>query len=352
LFMRDEGTKQKLTYADSGVDIQAGNEAVEQIKALARRTFNKQVLTGIGSFGGLFQPDFSGIKNPVLISSTDSVGTKLKLAFMMNKHDTVGEDLVNHCVNDIFVHGAMPLFFLDYIGAHKVEPAIMAEVVSGVSRACRNVGAALIGGETAELPEFYQPGEYDLVGFIVGVVAREDLIDGSAITEGDICLGLPSSGLHTNGYTLARKVVFEIAGLKPDNTVAELKATIGETLLAVHRCYAPVVAPLFGKYRIHGMAHITGGGIPGNLKRVLPEQLDAEINLGSWPVPPIFDFLRKTGNLDSDDMYSAFNMGIGFILVVAEQDADKISDELKRTGETVYRIGVIKRGGGEVKLVG
>jgi len=344
--------KNTITYAGSGVDIKAGDKAVERIKKLARETFNSQVLTEIGSFGGFFKPDLVGIKNPVFISSTDSVGTKLKLAFMTNKHDTVGEDLVNHCVNDILVHGAKPLFFLDYIAVGKLKPEVVAEVVFGISRACKATGTALIGGETAELPGFYHPGEYDLVGFVVGMVDQSKIIDGSAIQSGDVCLGLPSNGLHTNGYTLARKVAFEIAGLKPSDMIEELGTTIDKALMEIHRCYAPVVRPLLEKYNIHGMAHITGGGIPGNLKRVLPSSLEAVITKGSWPVLPIFDYLKKVGNIDPGDTYSTFNMGIGFILVVAEQDADEIIKDLKEAGETAYHIGEIKRGKGTVKLVG
>ncbi len=350
--MSDKGAKRTLTYAASGVDIKAGDEAVERIKELARQTFNKHVLSEIGAFGGFFKPDFTGVNNPVFVSSTDSVGTKLKLAFMTNKHDTVGEDIVNHCVNDILVHGARSLFFLDYIGANKVDPDVIAEVVSGLSRACRSAGVALIGGETAELTDLYQPGEYDLAGFIVGIVDQSKIMDGSAIREGDVCIGLPSSGLHTNGYTLARKVVFEIAGLKPHDIVSELKGTIAQALMKVHRCYAPIVFPLLEKYSIHGMAHITGSGIPGNLKRILPKTLDAEIIKDSWPMLPIFEYLKKVGNIDPDDMYTTFNMGVGFILVVSRQDADTIINELKKAGESGYRIGSITSGKGEVRLVG
>jgi len=350
--MPKKDAKDTITYADSGVDIKAGEEAVERIKELARQTFNSQVLTGIGAFGGFFKPDFAGIKKPVLVSSTDSVGTKLKLAFMTNRHDTVGEDLVNHCINDILVHGAKPLFFLDYIGVWKLKPEVIAEVVSGVARGCKNAGVALIGGETAELPDFYHPEEYDLVGFVVGMVDQDKIIDGSAIQAGDVCLGLPSNGLHTNGYTLARKVAYEIAGLKPGDMIDELGTTIDKALLSVHRCYAPLVLPLLEKFSIHGMAHITGGGIEGNLKRVLPDNVDAEIVKGSWPVLPIFDYLKKVGNIDPEDIYATFNMGIGFIMVVGEQDVDKIINDLKKVGETAYRIGEIKPGKGVVKLLG
>jgi phosphoribosylformylglycinamidine cyclo-ligase len=349
--MSGKRSKEALTYADAGVDIKVGDEAVERIKKLAQETFNKQVLTGLGASGGFFKPDLSGVKNPVFISSTDSVGTKLKLAFMTDRHDTVGADLVNHCINDILVHGARPLFFLDYIGVGKLEPAVIEEVVSGLTRACKTAGVALIGGEMAELPDFYQPGEYDLVGFVVGMVNQDKIVNGSTIRSGDVCIGLPSSGLHTNGYTLARKVAFEIAGLKPGDTVDELGTTIDKALMEIHRCYAPIIQPLLDKYDVHGMAHITGGGIPGNLRRVLPAGVDAEIKSGSWPVLPIFDYLERAGNIDPDDMFTTFNMGVGFILVVAEQDADAVVDDLKKAGETAYRIGRIVDGSGKVRLV-
>ncbi|MFQ5452954.1 MAG: phosphoribosylformylglycinamidine cyclo-ligase [Candidatus Zixiibacteriota bacterium] len=341
----------KITYADSGVNVKAGEEAVEKIKQMAASTFNSQVLTGLGAFGGFFKPDLSAYKEPVFISSTDSVGTKLKLAFMTKRHNTVGEDLVNHCINDILVHGATPLFFLDYIALPKVKPQIVSEIVEGLARGCKNGGAALIGGETAELPDFYQPDEYDLVGFVVGVVEQSNIINGTAIKEGDICLGLPSSGLHTNGYTLARKVAFEIASLKPDDYIDELQMTIAEALIQVHRCYAPIVYPLLDKFNIHGMAHITGGGIPGNLIRIMPEGLKAEIDKSSWQGLPIFEYLKKIGNIDPDDIYSAFNMGIGYILVVDKKDADDIISALTSINEKVYPIGSINKGKRAVNLV-
>ncbi len=349
--MTDHKSKQGLTYADSGVDISAGEEAVDRIKSLAKSTFNENVLSGIGSFGGCFRADFGTIAKPVLISSTDSVGTKLKIPFMTGIHNTVGEDLVNHCVDDILVMGARPLFFLDYIGIGKLDPSVVEQLVEGLARGCRNVGMALVGGETAELTDLYQPGEYDLAGFIVGVVDEDKTINGSAIEPGDICLGLPSNGLHTNGYTLARKVAFEVAGLKADDFVDELGMTIAEALMQVHICYAPTVLPLLEKFNIHGMAHITGGGIPGNLVRVLPENCTATIDKKSWPNVPIFEFLKKAGNIDQDDIYSAFNMGIGFILVVPEEEADRISDELKAQDQAVYRIGQILTGEKRVTLI-
>lgn len=348
--MNKSDKKQGLTYAESGVNIAAGDEVVERIKKYARSTFNDQVLSDLGAFGGLFKPDLSHIKQPVLVSSTDSVGTKLKLAFMTNKHDTVGEDLVNHCINDILVQGAKSLFFLDYIGVGHIEPEIMAELVSGVCRGCRNNGVALVGGETAELPDFYQPGEYDIAGFIVGMVDQDNIVDGKKIRPGQVCLGLPSNGLHTNGYTLARKVAFEIAGLKPGEFVDKLGMTIDEALMQVHRCYAPIVFELMKKFEIKGMAHITGGGLQGNLNRVLPNNCNAQISKATWPVLPIFDFLKEKGNIDPDDIYSAFNMGIGYVLVVDESDANNIEKALTNMKEKVYRIGSIIEGTGKVIL--
>lgn len=349
--MSENKPKQKLTYAESGVDVKAGEDAVNRIKEMAASTFNEQVLTGLGAFGGFFKPNLAGIKQPVFISSTDSVGTKLKIAFRLRKHTTIGECLVNHCINDILVHSAKGLFFLDYIGVGKLKQEIITDVIEGISRACRNNGVALIGGEMAELPDFYQPGEYDLVGFVLGMVDQDKIINGSTIKEGDICLGLPSTGLHTNGYTLARKVAFEIAGLVPEEFISELNTTIGNALLAVHRCYATVIHPLLDKFEIHGMAHITGGGIPGNLKRVLPEGLSAYIDKGSWDAVPIFEFLKRIGNIDPDDIYSAFNMGIGYIIVTDKENADGIIEDLNNKGETVYTIGEIKKGNKTVKLV-
>ncbi len=349
--MAKSPSKPKLDYAAAGVDIKAGEEAVERIKELARKTFNPCVLSDIGSFGGFFKPDFSGVARPVFISSTDSVGTKVKLAFMTDKHDTVGEDLVNHCVNDILVHGARGLFFLDYIGTSKLRPTVIAELIEGLSRACGNNDMALLGGETAEMPDLYQPGEYDLAGFIVGMVDQDRIVNGTTIADGDVCIGLASSGLHTNGYSLARKIAFELAGLKVGQEIPELGMTVDEALMKVHRCYASLIHPLLGRFEIGGMAHITGGGIPGNLKRIIPEGLSAEIGIGSWPVLPVFDWLRKTGDIAEVDMFDAFNMGIGYILVVREADADTLVEQLGEVGETAYRIGKVKTGTPKVRLV-
>lgn len=349
--MSENNPNKKMTYADSGVDVKAGEEAVNRIKEMAASTFNEQVLTGLGAFGGFFKPDLTGVKQPVFISSTDSVGTKLKVAFKLNKHTTIGECLVNHCINDILVHSAKALFFLDYIGVGKIKQEVITDIIEGISRGCRNNSVALIGGEMAELPDFYQPGEYDLVGFVMGMVDQDKIVNGSTIKEGDICLGLPSTGLHTNGYTLARKVAFEIAGLAAEEFVGELNTTIGDALLKVHRCYAPVIHPLLDIYNIHGMAHITGGGIPGNLKRILPDGLSAYINKDSWEAVPIFEFLRQAGDIDPFDIYSAFNMGIGYIIVTDKENAEGIIEELKSKNETVYTIGEIKVGDKTVKLV-
>jgi phosphoribosylformylglycinamidine cyclo-ligase len=338
--------KPLVTYADSGVNIAAGDNTVERIKRLAASTYDRRVLQGIGAFGGFFKPDLKGIKDPVLVSSTDGVGTKLKLAFMTGRHDTIGEDLVNHCVNDILVHGARPLFFLDYIATGKLEPKVVAEIVSGMSRGCRNHKMALLGGETAEMPDFYKPAEYDVAGFIVGIVEQKKIINGSTIKSGDVVLGLPSSGLHTNGYSLARKVVFDIAGLSHNDVIKELNSTIADALLRVHRSYFLSIFPLLTKFEIHGMAHITGGGISGNLVRILPKKVDARIELSSWKVPPLFNWLGEAGNLDKDDMYKAFNMGIGYIIVADEKNAAKI----KKSIETVYQIGRIVKGTGKVIL--
>jgi len=345
--MPAKSNKVKVTYADSGVDIAAGESAVERIKKLAAGTYDQRVLQGIGSFGGFFKPDLKGIKNPVLVSSADGVGTKLKLAFMTGRHDTIGEDLVNHCVNDILVHGARPLFFLDYIATGKLEPKIIAEIVSGMSRGCKNHQMALLGGETAEMPDFYKPAEYDVAGFIVGLVDEQKIINGSAIVEGDVVLGLPSTGLHTNGYSLARKVVFDVAGLKPNDQVKELNSTVSAALMKVHLSYFLLIFPLLDKCDIHGMAHITGGGIPGNLNRILPKNLDAEVDTRSWKTPPLFEWLKRTGNLDEEDIYRAFNMGIGFIIVTDKRNAEKI----RLAGGIFHTIGRVVKGSGKVKLV-
>jgi phosphoribosylformylglycinamidine cyclo-ligase len=340
----------KLTYKDSGVDISAGDRAKERIKKLAKSTFNPRVLRGIGGFGGFFSLRGFKYKDPVFISSVDSVGTKLKVAFMMKKHDTVGQDIVNHCVNDILVHGARPLFFLDYIGIGKLDPKVVEQIVKGLSVACKKSGCALVGGETAELPQFYNKGEYDLVGCIVGVVEKKKIIDGSGIRPGDQIIGLRSDGLHTNGYSLARNVLFGRAGLSVNRHVKGLKGTVGKELLKVHRCYAPSVLSLLEKFRIKAIAHITGGGIQGNLRRVLPGHCDAHILADLWKVPPVFRIIQSLGNIDTDEMFKVFNMGIGLILVVPRTQTELVLKQLSSVGESPYWIGSITQGRGEVIL--
>ncbi|SYZ72758.1 Phosphoribosylformylglycinamidine cyclo-ligase [Candidatus Zixiibacteriota bacterium] len=352
IFRLNNMKNKKIDYASAGVDIAAADRAKEKIKVLARSTFNDSVLSEIGAFGGFFRPNLKQYEEPVFISSTDGVGTKLKIAFMTGRHNTVGEDLVNHCINDILVHGAGPLFFLDYIATGKLEPEMVAQIVEGLARGCKNAGMALVGGETAEMPDFYAPGEYDLAGFIVGIVDRNKIINGQNIKPGDIAIGLPSTGLHTNGYSLARKVIFEIGGMKPDDRIPEWGQTIGESLLATHRSYLKPVMAVLEKVGIKGMAHITGGGIPGNLNRILPEEIDAVIDKKSWERLPIFDFIKRTGSIEEDDMYPAFNMGIGFILVTAPEDADQVCDILKIIGEKPYIIGKMVKGEKKVVLKG
>lgn len=336
--------KGKLNYAASGVNIAAADAAKERIKKLARDTFNDSVLSEIGSFGGFFKPELGGLKSPVLISSADGVGTKLRLAFMCGRHNTVGEDLVNHCVNDILVHGAKPLFFLDYIATGKLDPEVVAEIIEGLARGCRNAGMALLGGETAEMPSFYSGGDYDLAGFIVGLVDQSKIINGSEIEEGDIILGLASNGLHTNGYSLARKVIFEIAGMKFTDNVDSLGMTVGDALLMTHKSYLKAIWSLINDFEVRGMAHITGGGIAGNFIRILPEGKRAVIRKGTWNIKPIFDFIQKTGSIADEDMFEAFNMGIGYIVVVSENVVANAVESLKASGELPYIIGKIEKG--------
>jgi phosphoribosylformylglycinamidine cyclo-ligase len=322
-----------MDYKQAGVDIEAGNEVVRRIRSLARGTFTPGVLSEIGSFGGLFRLDASGVQDPVLVASADGVGTKLRVAFLARVHRTIGIDLVNHCVNDILVQGAQPLFFLDYLATGRLDPDVAVQVVEGLSAACRSNGCALLGGETAEMPGFYADGEYDLAGFIVGAVARERLIDGRAITPGDVLIGLPSSGLHTNGYSLARRIVFDLAGLQVGSHVAELGTTAGAALLEPHRSYLPIVRPMLSSGLITGMAHITGGGITDNLPRILPEGTGAVIDRGTWDVPPLFRWLQRTGNVPDDDMFRTFNMGIGLIVACTASAADRLVNEFGAAGE-------------------
>jgi phosphoribosylformylglycinamidine cyclo-ligase len=337
--------KKKKAYARAGVDVDLGNLVKGRIQTLVKSTHGPEVLGKIGGFGGLFAPNFSGMREPVLVASVDGVGTKLKVAFAMNRHDTVGADLVNHCVNDIAVLGARPLFFLDYIGAEKLDPHVFDQLLSGFTNACRDAGCALIGGETAQMPGMYRKGEYDLAGCIVGAVDRAKMIDGSKIRPGDVLLGLPSNGLHTNGYSLARKVLFEQLRLKPDGRIPELNHSLGEELLKVHKNYQPVIAKLPAGV-IHGLAHITGGGLIDNLPRVLPRGCDAVIETKNWVVPPIFRFLEQQGKIDRKEMYQVFNMGIGMVAIVSEKESDKAARILK-----AKRIGTIVKGKGTTRLV-
>jgi phosphoribosylformylglycinamidine cyclo-ligase len=328
------------TYRDAGVDIDAGERAVQLMKAHVRRTFTPSVLADLGSFGAMFAPDFTGIAQPVLVASADGVGTKVKVAIATGRHTTVGQDLVNHCINDILVQGARPLFFLDYYAVGKLDPLVAAQVVEGLSIACAAAGCALIGGETAEMPDLYTPGEYDLAGFIVGLVDRGKVLTGAEIRPGDAVLGLASNGLHTNGYTLARKLMFEVAGHAPDDMLPWGR-TVADELLRVHRCYAPAILPLLADNLILGMAHITGGGLPGNLVRSLPEGCRAVLDATSWETQPIFTYLGKVGNVPRHDIYRTFNMGVGMALVARADQADALAERLTAVGETVWRIGEI-----------
>jgi len=342
-----------MDYRQSGVDVDAGNEVVRRIRSLAQRTFTPAVLSDIGSFGGLFALDRAGIADPVLVASADGVGTKLRLAFMTGIHDTIGLDLVNHCVNDILVQGARPLFFLDYLATGRLDPDVAVKIVEGLARGCRENGCALLGGETAEMPGFYADGEYDVAGFIVGAVSRAKVVDGSTIRAGDVLIGIPSSGLHTNGYSLARRVAFEVAALTPSSPVPELGTTIGDALLAPHRSYLRLIEPLLDSGGIKGMAHITGGGITDNLPRILPAGVHAVVDRSSWRVPPIFSWLQRTGNVPVEDMYRTFNMGVGLVAACARDDEAAIATALERGGEaSARRIGEIVSGGSGVRYVG
>ena len=335
----------RKAYARAGVDLDLGNRVKKRIQRIVRQTHGPQVLGKIGGFGGLFRARFSGIRDPVLVSSIDGVGTKLKIAFALNKHDTVGADLVNHCVNDIAVVGARPLFFLDYIGCQKLEPRVFDQLLSGFARACRAANCALIGGETAQMPGMYAAGEYDLAGCIIGVVDRPRMIDGRNIKPQDTILGLRSDGLHTNGYSLARQILFGKMRLKATSRVSGLTKTIGEELLRVHRNYQPLLAKL-PPGMLKGLAHITGGGLIDNIPRVLPANCDAVIDTTSWPVPPIFSLLQQNGRVPREEMYQVFNMGIGMVAIVSEPDAKRAASLLK-----AIPIGRIRRGSGKTTLV-
>ena len=336
--------KKAKAYARAGVDVDLGNRLKRQIQSLVKQTHGPQVLGKVGGFGGLFQARFPGMRQPVLVASIDSVGTKLKIAFVLDKHDTVGADLVNHCVNDIAVLGARPLFFLDYIGCEKLERRMFQELLRGISRACRSAGCALLGGETAQLPGMYRPGEYDLAGCIVGVVERDKIVDGKKIRPGDVILGLESNGLHTNGYSLAREILFGKMHLKVSSRVPGSTMIVGKELLRVHKNYQPLLARIPSNV-IKGLAHITGGGLIDNLPRILPPNCDAVVEAKSWKVPRIFQILQRNGNIDLREMYQVFNMGIGMVAVVAEENARRAMSMLQ-----AKRIGRIERGSGKTVL--
>ena len=338
-------TKKGKAYARAGVDVDLGNKLKRGIQSLVRQTHGPQVLGKIGGFGGLFHASFSRLREPVLVASVDGVGTKLKIAFAMDRHDTVGVDLVNHCINDIAVLGARPLFFLDYIGCERLEVRMFQQLLRGLSRACRSAGCALLGGETAQMPGIYRKGEYDLAGCIVGVVDRAKIVDGKNIKPGDVVLGLPSNGLHTNGYSLARKILFEKMRLKPSSLLPGSTITVGEELLRMHKNYQPVLSKLTAGV-VKGLAHVTGGGLVDNLARILPSNCDAVIETKSWRVPSIFQVLQKNGSVDAGEMYQVFNMGIGMVAIVAERNARRAMSILK-----AKRIGRIERGTGKVRLV-
>jgi phosphoribosylformylglycinamidine cyclo-ligase len=336
-----------ISYADAGVSIDNANRAIVKIREFARETFNERTLTEIGSFGGMFSGAFPGMAEPVLVASADGVGTKLKIAFETGIHNTVGADLVNHCVNDILVQGAQPLFFLDYFATGKLEPEVTAFVVEGMARACKENGCVLLGGETAEMPDFYPEGEYDLAGFIVGVVDKSKVIDGKSIVAGDVLLGLPSTGLQTNGYSLARKLFFEVGGYQVDSYIDELGTTVGEALLATHSSYLLKLGPLLNKGFIKGLAHITGGGFLENIPRILPEGVSVKINRGSWPELPIFGLMQRLGNVSENEMFRTFNMGIGMVMICSAGDLETVGHHLRN----YYEIGRIVKGNKEVFVV-
>jgi len=334
----------RVTYREAGVDIEAARAAKEAIKRLARATFTPEVVMDIGGFGALFRADLSAYRDPVLVSSVDGVGTKVKIAARAGRHDAVGYDVVAHCVNDILVHGARPLFFLDYIAMGTLVPEVVAQLVEGMVRGCRESGCALVGGETAEMPGVYAPGEYDLAGFIVGIVERERLLDGRRIAPGDVVLGLASSGLHTNGYSLARKLFFEVAGWTLDTYVEDLGGTLGDELLKPHRNYLPVLAGLLESGCLKGLVHITGGGFLENIPRLLPEGCAVEIEEGRWPIPPVFRLLQRMGDVEPREMYRTFNMGIGMMVIVAAADVPTVLAHLHQRGEPGYVIGRVTAG--------
>ncbi len=338
--------ERKSAYAQAGVNIDVKMSAVGSIKQMVAATKTANVIGGIGAFGGLHKVPAG--KDQILVASTDGVGTKLKVAAMMNRHDTVGQDIVNHCVNDILVQGAKPLFFMDYVGTAKVDPAVFKSVVSGLCKACRENKMALLGGETAEMPGLYPVGEYDLVGTIVGTVAKKDLVTGKSIRAGDVIIGLPSGGLQTNGFSLARRVIFDLCQYSWQDKLPGTNQTFGEALLAVHKSFLRPVSALMSKIKVNGMAHITGGGFPDNIPRVLPKSVNAEIDRSAWEVPTIFKFIQNQGKVDRDEMYRVFNMGIGFVVIVAKRDLVKATNILKAAHQPYSVIGVCRKGTGVV----
>ena len=332
-------------YSAAGVDIDAKAAALSRAKSAIRSTFTPGVLGDVGGFGGLFQPDLSGFREPVLVASTDGVGTKLKLAFETGRHDLCGADLVNHCVNDILVQGAKPLFFLDYVATGKLDPDVLRQVIEGIARGCRENGVALLGGETAEMPGFYAPGEYDVAGTIVGIVERAKILDGTRVVAGDVALGLPSAGLHTNGYSLARDVLFEKLGKRAGDRLAELDGeTVGDALLAPHLSYRGALEPLLAEDLVHAMAHVTGGGFFDNIPRVVPEKLEVVVKAGSWPVPPIFDVIQRGGSVSFEEMHRVFNMGIGMVVFVAAESLARVSRLWSEMRQPWYAIGNVRAG--------
>ena len=338
-----------LSYRDAGVDIDAAHIAMKGVAALVRSTATADTLSELGSFGGLYRVP-RGLKQPVLVASTDGVGTKLKVAFTTGRHGTVGEDLVNHCVNDILVQGARPLFFLDYVGVGRLEPGVVESLVEGVARGCRANGCALLGGETAEMPDMYQPGEYDLAGTIVGAVEEDRVIDGGQIRAGDALIALASSGLHTNGYSLARRIVFDRMGLGPDDAFPEEQGSVADVLLRVHRSYLNPLWPLIERGEVKGLAHITGGGLVDNVPRILPSDVDARFDLSSWEVPALFRVLQREGGVERDEMFRAFNMGVGMVVTVASDRADALTQELNAAGQQAWIVGEIVPGAGKTVL--
>jgi len=345
----------KLTYKDAGVDIDAADEFIDSVKRIVKPTFRPEVLTGIGGFGSQFALNMQKYKEPVLVSSTDGVGTKLRVAFMMNRHDTIGIDLVAMCVNDIIVQGAEPLFMLDYLATGRLDTAVLVEVVRGIARGCEQAGCALVGGETAEMPSFYADGEYDVAGFVVGAVEREKAIDGSMVAVGDTVIGIASSGVHSNGLSLARKVVFDVKGLDPHDHIGELGCSIGEELLRPTRIYVKTVLNLMRDFSIHGIAHITGGGLTDNVARVLPKGCCATISMGRWPVPPVFGLLQQWGGIEMPEMLRTFNCGIGLVLIVGAAEAEDVLIRLKGLSEEAWVIGTVEdrqSGGRSVVITG